>query len=199
MEDALEITAAGRIESGDSILDFERLVPEHQRRIYRILLALVRDPETADNLTQDCFVRAYEKRGSYRGEASIGTWLVSIAINLARDHARNRRASFWRRLFAGPPEEREAAFARASDRRVSAEQRMIAAQELSRVWRVVEELSGRQQEVFLLRFVEELPLEEIARVTGMQVGTVKAHLSRAVGTVRERVREYAGTKTSERR
>jgi RNA polymerase sigma-70 factor (ECF subfamily) len=196
MEEALEITAAGRIQNSTRSLDFERLVPEHQQRIYRILVALVRDPDLADSLTQDCFVRAYERRGSFRGESSVGTWLVSIAINLARDHQRNRRSGFWRRLFASPVEERDQALARAADSSASAEQRLIVAQQLSQVWDVVGDLSTRQREVFLLRFVEELPLEEIAKVTGMQVGTVKAHLGRAVGTVRERAREYEGRTTS---
>lgn len=196
MEDALEITAAGRFAEGASALDFERLVPEYQQRIYRILLGLVRDPEAADNLTQECFVRAYERRASFRGESSAFTWLVAIAVNLARDQARDRRAGFWRRLFTGPVEEREDEMARVTDGRSSAEQRMMAAQQLSQVWRVVDGLSARQREVFLLRFVEELPLEQIAEVTGMRVGTVKAHLSRAVATVRERVREYAGRTAS---
>ncbi len=199
MEDALEITAGGRFEEGVSALDFERLVPEYQQRIYRILLGLVRDPDTAENLTQECFVRAYQKRGAFRGESSVATWLVSIAINLARDHGRNRRAHFWRRLFAAPAEEREQAMASISDQRSSVEQRVIAAQQLGQVWRVVDGLSPRQREVFLLRYLEELPLEQIAEATGMQVGTVKAHLSRAVSTVRQRVREYADRTTPERR
>ena len=78
------------------------------------------------------------------------------------------------------------------------EERLIAAQQLSRVWEVVDGLSPRQREVFLLRFVEELPLEEIAQVTGTQVGTVKAHLFRAVSTVRQRVRDHAVRTTDER-
>ena len=191
MEDALEMAAAGRIGDRTSLLDFDRLVPEHQQRIYRILLGLLRDADAADILTQDCFVRAYEKRAHFRGESSVGTWLVSIAINLARDHVRNRRAGFWRRLFSAAPEERDQAFASTSDRQPSAEQRLIATQELSEVWRAVDELSPRQREVFLLRFVEDMTLDEIATATGMQVGTVKAHLSRAVSAVRGRVREYA--------
>jgi RNA polymerase sigma-70 factor, ECF subfamily len=199
MEDALEITTAGRFAEGAASLDFERLVPEYQQRIYRILLGLLRDSEAADNLTQECFVRAYEKRTAFRGEASVATWLISIAINLARDHARNRRAGFWRRLFSGPGEEREQALASASDRQPSAEERLIASQQLSQVWEVVDSLSPRQREVFLLRFVEEMPLEQIAEIAGMQVGTVKAHLSRAVTTVRQRMREHGTGTTSERR
>ncbi len=190
MEDTLEVRAAGRIGDSSSLLDFDRLVPEHQQRIYRILLGLLHDPDAADDLTQDCFVRAYQKRGGLRAASSVGTWLVSIAINLARDHVRNRRAGFWRRLFAAAPEERDQALASMDDRQASAEKRLIAAQELSGVWRAVDALSQRQREVFLLRFVEDMTLDEIATATRMQVGTVKAHLSRAVSAVRSRVREY---------
>jgi RNA polymerase sigma-70 factor (ECF subfamily) len=81
------------------------LVRLHQRRIYRVLLAIVRDPDAADTLTQECFLRAYEKRASFRGEAKVETWLVRIAMNLARDHAKNRRQSFWRRLVAWAKDE----------------------------------------------------------------------------------------------
>lgn len=192
MEDALEIAAAGRASEGTSPLDFDRLVGQHQQRIYRILLGLVRNPDVADTLTQDCFVRAYEKRHSFRGEAAAGTWLISIAINLARDHARNRRAGFWRRLLASPAEAQEAALASAADTRPSAEQRLLASEQVSRVWRIVEQLSPRQREVFLLRFAEEMPLEEIAVAAGMEIGTVKAQLSRAVSAVRKRAGEHAG-------
>jgi RNA polymerase sigma-70 factor (ECF subfamily) len=60
----------------------------------------------------------------------------------------------------------------------------------------VEELPQRQREVFLLRFAEEMPLEEISLALGMQSGTVKAHLFRAVGTVRKRMRNPYGLGTS---
>ncbi len=61
------------------------LVRVHQRRIYRILLMLVRDRDAAETLTQECFPRAYAKGGDFRGEANVGAWLVRIALNLARD------------------------------------------------------------------------------------------------------------------
>ncbi len=77
---------------------FHRIVLEHQRRIHRVLLALLHDSDAADSLTQECFLRAFERRAGFRGEANIGTWLVRIAINLARDHTRSRRVAFWRHL-----------------------------------------------------------------------------------------------------
>jgi RNA polymerase sigma-70 factor (ECF subfamily) len=199
MENTLEIAAIGRVEAERAPLDFDLVVRQHQRRIYRVLLGIVRDPDLADNLTQDCFVRAYEKRASFRGESSVSTWLISIAINLARDHDRSRRAGFWRRLFSAPAEETDAALATAADVGPSPERSLIARQQLGRVWEIVDTLSERQREVFLLRFAEEMPLEEIAVALGMESGTVKAHLFRAVGTVRKRMGKQYGLGTSTER
>ncbi len=199
MENSLDIAALERLRAETDPLDFDLVVREHQRRIYRVLLGMVRDPDLADNLTQECFVRAYEKRARFRGEASVGTWLISIAINLARDHGRSRRAGFWRRLFSAPAEETEAALATVADLGASPERSLIARQELGRVWEIVDDLPQRQREVFLLRFAHELPLEEIAVALGMEAGTVKAHLFRAVGTVRKRMRMPYGLGTSAER
>ena len=199
MENTLEIATLGRAAAESQLLDFDLVVREHQRRIYRVLLGMVRDPNLADNLTQDCFVRAYQKRASFRGESSVSTWLISIAINLARDHARSRRAGFWRQLFSAPEKEAEAALRGAADLSASPERRLIARQELDRIWEIVDELPERQREVFLLRFAEEMPLEEIAHALGRELGTVKAHLFRAVGTVRKRMRNPYGPATSTER
>ena len=199
MENTLEIATIQQTAADSGPLNFDLLVLQHQRRIYRVLLGLVRDPDLADNLTQDCFVRAYEKRASFRGESSVGTWLISIAINLARDYGRSRRAGFWRRLFLARVEEKEAALETTADLGASPERSLIARQELDRVWEIVNELPARQREVFLLRFAQEMPLEEIALALGMESGTVKAHLFRAVGTVRNRMRNPYGPGTSTER
>src|SRR5207302_6691577 len=90
--------------------EFDALVRRHQRRVHRFLLMLLRDPEEADNLTQECFLRAYQNLSSFRGESSLETWLLRIAANLARDHARNRKAGFWKRLL-GLGNEEEGALA----------------------------------------------------------------------------------------
>ncbi len=172
--------------------EFDDLVREHQQRVYRVILALVREPDLASNLTQDCFVRAYENRASFRGDSSVYTWLTRIAINLVRDNARNRRQGFWRRLLQrGPEEDHERVAAQAPDNRATAERLVLAKEEVATVWKVVDTLSAQQKEVFILRFAEEMQLEEIAQVVGVKVGTVKAHLSRAVAAVRAQVRGNA--------
>lgn len=170
--------------------DFEQLVREHQQRIYRLLLSLTRDPDAADTLAQECFLRAYQKRASFRGEASVGTWLVRIAVNLVRDRARNRRQAFWARLLGGRRRD-EAALAAAAlqvaDPGATPEQVVAAKQELAAVWAAADELAPQQRTVFLLRFAQEMGLQEIADVLELEVGTVKAHLARALGAVRRRL------------
>jgi RNA polymerase sigma-70 factor (ECF subfamily) len=176
--------------AGIAAQEFEQLVRLHQRRIYRVLLTLVRDQDLADNLTQECFLRAYQKRGSFRGEASVETWLIRIAINLARDHARNRRWQFWRSLFQRAPQtEAETPILEAPDPSPSPERVILAREQLSAIGSILERLSSQQRTVFSLRFFEELSLEEIAQAMELEVGTVKAHLFRAVSAVRKRMKE----------
>jgi RNA polymerase sigma-70 factor, ECF subfamily len=168
---------------------FHRIVLEHQRRIHRILLGLLRDPDAADSLTQECFLRAFERGAGFRGEASIGTWLVRIAINLARDHIRSRRVAFWRHLLRNDGSHN----ATMPDPGPSPDRTLMARERLQAVQRVVDRLSHRQRACFVLRFVEAMTLEEIALAMDLKVGTVKAHLARAVGAVRREVAEREGS------
>src|SRR6185369_5418081 len=78
------------------IEDFDRLVEQYRRRVLRFVFASVHDMDVAETLTQDCFWKAYRYRNTFRGECSAGTWLMRIAINLIRDHARKRRFHFWK-------------------------------------------------------------------------------------------------------
>jgi RNA polymerase sigma-70 factor (ECF subfamily) len=177
--------------------EFEQLVAEHQRRIYRVMLAVTRDADAADTLTQECFLRAYQKRAGYRGEASIGTWLVRIAVNLARDHGRSRRRAFWAWLTGNAGRNHGGAQAvvfEVADPGASPERLAAARQELASVWAAADELAPQQRTVFLLRFAEEMTLEEIAETMEVEVGTVKAHLFRAVGAIRRRFRHSGAGK-----
>lgn len=183
MADADAIPAIAAFGNSEALDDFDSLVRAHQQHIYRVLFSLVRDPDAADTLTQESFLRAYQKRASFRGEASVRTWLVTIAVNLARDYGRNRRMSFWRRLFRS--EDPAAVADSVSDGRPDAERALIARQELGAVWGALDQLSGGQRTVFILRFIDDLSLDEIATATGTTVGTVKTQLFRAIAAVRK--------------
>jgi RNA polymerase sigma-70 factor (ECF subfamily) len=175
------------VEGASAVDDFDAFVRQHQRRIFRLLLAMLRDEDAAETLTQETFLRAYRKRGDFRAEGSAEGWLIRIAVNLGRDHIRSRRAGFWKRLLGG--ETAEIAAETASDRQPSAERVLLAREQAQAVWQIAEELSPQQRAIFALRFVDEMPLEEIAKSMGLSVGTVKAHLSRAVTKLRQRLKE----------
>ena len=160
--------------------DFDWIVQQHQKRIYRTLLFLVRDADAAEILTQECFLRAYRKRGGFRGESSMATWLVRIAINLAHDHSRSRRWAFWRMLTRTDRIDS----IQAPDARRSPEQALIHSELIRVIQSKVDALSQRQRTIFLLRFIEDMSLEEIAEATGLELATVKTHLYRAVEAVR---------------
>lgn len=166
--------------------DFDGVVRLHWPRVFRFALASLRDRDAAETVTQDCFLKAYRGKDGFRGESSVITWLLQIAVNLIRDHARNRRLQFWKRNrtadfdFDGASNE-------IVNRDESPESRTLAKQQLEAIWRASENLPERQRTVFLLRFVEDLDLLEIAAATGMKEGTVKIHLHRALQTVRARM------------
>jgi RNA polymerase sigma-70 factor (ECF subfamily) len=167
--------------------DFTPLVQAHQQRVYRVLLGMVRNPDAAQTLTQECFLKAYLKRASFRGEASVGVWLLKIAINLARDHRRSRLREFWHRLSSSFDDVADLA-QRLPDPQASQERILLGREKVATVWSAVEELSPQQRAIFILRFVEEMSLEEIAAVTSLKVGTVKTHLFRAVRAIRQRLK-----------
>jgi RNA polymerase sigma-70 factor (ECF subfamily) len=139
--------------------------------------------DLAETLTQDCFLKAHRNWSSFRGESSAMTWLMRIAINLQKDHWRNRRMQFWRQTQLHSVDLNEASDWLPSGER-SAEEQLLARERVGQVGAAVKGLSERQRTVFLLRYVEEMELSEIARATGLNEGTVKAHLSRAVAKVR---------------
>lgn len=167
----------------DAAQEFSRVVERHRPQIFRFLLASTRDMDLAETLTQECFLKAHRNWSSFRGESSAITWLMRIAINLQKDHWRNRRMQFWRQTRTNSVDLDEASEWLPSAES-SQEHQLLARERVTQVWQAVKGLSERQRTVFLLRYVEELELSEIARTTGLSEGTVKAHLSRALGRVR---------------
>ena len=179
MQAAVESTRA-------ELQDFEEVVRLHWRSIYRFILASVRNVDAARSLTQDCFLRSYFKRESFRGQASAKTWLMKIAVNLVHDFGRNRRYRFWKRLSdsgVDPSEVRD----HLPDTAISPEDQASLNEQVQMIWRASHSLPDRQKTVFLLRFVEDMDILEIAAATGMKEGTVKIHLFRALHTIRERL------------
>jgi RNA polymerase sigma-70 factor, ECF subfamily len=165
--------------------DFDALVECYRPRIFRFALASLRDRDAAETIAQDCFIRAYKAQHSFRNDCSVQTWLMQIAVNLVRDHLRSRRLQFWKRTQPIPELAINAAGCVSGER--SPEMAIMLRQQLEAVWSAAERLPERQKTVFLLRFVEDMDILEIAAAAGMKEGTVKSHLFRALERVRERL------------
>jgi RNA polymerase sigma-70 factor, ECF subfamily len=111
---------------------------------------------------------------------------MRIAFNLVRDHTKSHKFRFWRTAAATAVDAYDLSQHLASGAS-SAEERLIAKERVEMVHQALPELSSKQRSVFLMRFVEEMDLPDIAATTGMSVPTVKTHLYRAVGAIRARL------------
>ncbi len=169
--------------SARELADFDGVIRLYWARVFRFVLASVRDHDVAQTLTQDCFFRAHQSRSRFRGDASLQTWLMQIAVNLVRDHARNRRFQFWKRV-PSEPADGQGMRERLANGEIDPERNLLVKERVAAVWNAASQLPERQRTVFLLRFVEDMELLEIAAVMGLKEGSVKIHLFRALRRVR---------------
>lgn len=176
--------AGGRIIS--ELEDVNALVRQYKARLFRFVLLSISDRDAAETITQDCFLKAYNARATFRGECSVSTWLIRIAFNLVRDHTKSLKFRFWKAAAESSVDATELSQHLPSGAS-SPEDHLLAKERVETLSRAVKELSNKQRSVFLMRFVEEMDLSEIAAATGMPVPTVKTHLYRAVGAIRTRL------------
>lgn len=166
--------------------DIDALVRLYKPKVFRFVAFTLADRDAAESITHDCFLKAHRSRDQFRGDCSISTWLLRIAFNLVRDHTKSQKFRFWKSAAATAIDASEVSHYLPSGAS-SPEAQLIARERVKMVHQALQELSGRQRGVFLMRFVEEMDLSDIAATTGMTVPTVKTHLYRAVGAVRARL------------
>jgi RNA polymerase sigma-70 factor, ECF subfamily len=169
--------------TGSELDDIEALVRTYRARLLRFVTFSIGDPDLAESITQDCFLKAYNGRAGFRGDCSVNTWLTSIAVNLIRDQQRLQKFRFWRQARATAIDVTEAASFLPSNE-CSPETRMLVRERAQQVQSALGSLSDKQRTVFLMRFIEEMELSEIAAATQMPLNTVKTHLHRALKSVR---------------
>lgn len=168
--------------------DVDALVATYRARILRFVTFSTGDPDLAETITQDTFLRAYRGRESFRGDCSVATWLTGIALNVIRDHARSAKFKFWKQIRTTALDVQEmASFLPATES--SPERRLLAQEKVQHLTVVLQELSPNQRTVFLMKFFEELSVAEISEVLKMPVNTVRTHLHRALHAVRARMGE----------
>ena len=163
---------------------FNPLVTKYQNRIYTYILKHVKDPETAKDLTQETFLKAFAGLSSFRGDSAFSSWLYRIAKNLCIDYHRKQKTKS-DILPLHTIDER-----RITDTHPDPSQNMET-QELRRVlWTAIQYLPSMRKKVFLLRYAQELPIKDIATRLKKSEGTVKTHLYKAHHQLRELLTPY---------
>ncbi len=173
---------------------FAVLVGRHKSPVYNFIMRQVRSKTTAEDLTQDVFVRVVQSAGTFKHEARFTTWVYSIARNLCIDHL--RKMSLRRHPSLDQPSAKDQKGATLGDRiadehpSASAERSVVSADIGQRVVAAVESLPPEQREVFLLRQMAKVPFKDIAKMTGVPENTVKSRMRYALERLQEALSDY---------
>ena len=187
-EVALDRLLVDRFRNGDSSA-FDEMVTRHWDRIYAMVHQLLRNPQDAEEVTQDAFIRAHRGLANFRGDSAFSTWLYQIATNLARNRywywwrrKRDRTVSFDQPVGEDNDTPLSEVFAGES---VKPDDETSTHELVDRIAAGMEKLSARHREILILRNVKNLSYEEISQILGISVGTVKSRIARARDSLRE--------------
>jgi len=165
----------------------DQLIVRYQHRLLRYLLFLTGNREQAEDLFQEVWMRVLVRGGQFNGKSRFETWLFTIARNLVIDLRRKRTMSSLDELFeAGGDDDRPLAF-EVVDHEPGPFDRMSNVEDRERIAAALLQLDTLYREVLVLRFHEDLSLEEIAKITRAPLSTVKSRLYRGMASIKPRL------------
>ncbi len=165
---------------------FDRLVTRYQRDVYRLCYRYVNNHHDANDLAQEAFLRAYRAIGKFRGDSSFSTWLYRIAVNACLNFRASRKA------------EAEELSESLADGASPVTETIEREEQSRRVREAVSRLPDRQRATLILKIYHDLTHEEVARILGSSVGTVKANLFHALGNLKRILGATAGERAESR-
>lgn len=180
----------GRVQKGDPEA-FRTLVELFQEEIFQFTFHLTGSWDDADELSQQVFIKVFRKIGQFRGDANFKSWLYRIATNVHIDHCRSQKVR--QSLFAAPgPADSQVAVTAilSTTREYDPEERMMSSQINRDIQKALNALSAKQRVVFVMRHYQNLPLQDIAHLLGISLGSVKSHLFRAVRNLQKALAAY---------
>lgn len=160
----------------------DRLIEQYQHRLMRYLTYVVGNRQTAEDLFQDTWLRVLERGSQYDGEHQFSAWLFSVARNLAIDHLRKKKH------VSLETEESEVPIAIPVSAGPSAFEVVAGAEKSEQIFEALTKVPAEYREAIVLRFHEELSLEEIAAVTRAPLGTVKSRIYRGLSALMPRLK-----------
>ncbi|HYT56516.1 MAG TPA: sigma-70 family RNA polymerase sigma factor [Verrucomicrobiae bacterium] len=167
---------------------FDLLVRRYMEKAFHIAFDFTRNTETAKDLSQDAFLRAFSNIRQFDGRSSFYTWFYRIVVNLCLDHARRKGRVVWESLDSlneTPGEQPQLA-----DTSFQPEQEAIAGEAKRRADKTLETMPKKQRTAFLLRNQQGLSIADIAKVMKTTEGTVRVYLHRAVAALRQSLVEF---------
>lgn len=178
VDDAYRLLRA--VQEGDQAA-FARLVRMHQPYAYALAMRFVWDHAEAEDIVQESFIRVWKHCSSFSGEAKFTTWLYSIVSRVAMD--RIKRKKRWGLLFVRGEEHGDQTAGQST-----MESTLYNARAIERVRALTERLPHVQRMVFTLRDLQDLPVDEVVRITGMSAASIKANLCHARKRMRDLLR-----------
>jgi RNA polymerase sigma-70 factor, ECF subfamily len=168
-----------------SITAFEEIVKIHRDKIYKLVYHIIGNFEDADDVSQEVFIQAYKSIKTFRGDASVSTWLRRIAINVSINHIKRESKHQKNREFLCD-EDFESLL---SD--IHAVPDIIESKELAhKINESIRSLSLNERVIFVLRVQQGLSYQEIANTVGCSQGTVMSRLNRARKKLRDKLKNY---------
>ncbi len=160
--------------SGDMVA-FDELMTRHERQIYRLCFRFVKNPEDAMDLTQEVFIKAFEKLTAFRGDARFKTWLYRVAVNHCLNHVKKNS-----REFVEVNESIGSVGPSSHNRLLERERRDIVRQ-------LMRNLPPKQKAILELRMNDNLSYEEIVGILGRSVSTIKSSVFFALTKLKKMV------------
>lgn len=170
-----------KVKAGDR-RSFSELVKRHQRGVLRLSLRFVKDMDTAEDVTQEAFIKAYEKLNTFEGRASFKSWLFQIAVNTARNKLREFKKD------TVDVEDVQLAVA------AEAETTLVHGAVADLLQQEVEKLPYKQKTALILRVYEDLSFNEIADIMECPYDTAKANYRHALMKLRQTFEQQAELK-----
>jgi RNA polymerase sigma-70 factor, ECF subfamily len=169
---------------------FRALVERYQRRVVQLAVAMTKDPDEAMDIAQETFVRVHRYLPSFKGDSSFFTWTYRIAMNLCLDAQRRKGRLERVEVDQGDEAEIEAAMDPPSAALAGPQRQALNAELRDRIEEALASLSENHRAILLLREVEGLSYEDLAKVLGIRKGTVMSRLFHARLKMQGKLREY---------
>jgi RNA polymerase sigma-70 factor, ECF subfamily len=179
--DALERRAINAVKTGDGNA-YDYLVSKYMRRVVSVAWGIVRDPDEAEDLAQEAFVKAYLTIGRFKADQPFGPWIFRIVTNLALDVIKHRRRF----------QQQALSESQQAPRRDTADLQADSNELARRIDEAMRSLPEMQGIVARLYLVEQFDHGEIAGITGLTEGTVRSHLSLARRKLKDQLSDLYG-------